>query len=544
MVTRNDRMTMLFAECERTVMDAIVMPFGLSSLIFEDKDGGYIDTIHNVRTGTWVSEENKRTYDSREPYDGGKYHKADGYKNKNRSDSATIASEGKINDTYSNIDIKSGDSHDLDHIQSAKECHDDPGRVLAGISGEEIANRETNLGLTNPHINRTKKAMTMEEYIAYRKAKISNIEEGIAKLEAKANDGTLTPGQQQQLEKLRESKAKYDNDGFNEDKAREADRKARDAYNHEVNKKYYLSKKFAMDLGFACGKAGIQMGLQQVIGLFLREFASRAIQEVRIICRTHTDNSRPIFSRIKNALQNIYNSMIRSASWKRVLEVFLKGGLGGMLSTLVTTLINAFATTAKNLVKAIRESAAKLVDAFKVLIFPPEGATRGDVGRIFFKSLSVALIVGVGVAIEGALHTSLDALPFGSQIVAVLFAILTGVSVAIAGFIIDCWFDKGSNLLESYENFCKLGNQQEKLNHALVELTDEYVQSVENYERALRKSEGLYVQYLLMKESTEILACENEILGMAYANLVNCQEANIKKLKSVAIDIERLSRKY
>lgn len=543
MITRNDRMNMLFAECEQTVLGAIIKPFGLSNLIFQDKDGGYVDTIHNVRTGVWVDEVHKQAYDMRQPYDSDVYHKAAGYKRRNAADGKVIEEEGRISDGYSTNDIKRGDKRDLDHKISAKETSDDAGRVLAGVDGGEIANRDTNLCSTNAHINRTKKAMSMEEYIAYRKTKVSQIESDIARLEEKSKGGPLTPGQSKQLEKLKESRDKYANDGFDEAKAREEDRKAREAYNNEINRKYYLSADFAKDLGIKGLSNGIKMGLQQVLGLFLQEFSMRAIREVRVICHTQEKNSEPIFKRVKDALKRIFNGMTRETKWKNVLATFARGGIGGFLSTIVTTLINAFATTAKNLVRAIRESCTELVGAFKVLIMPPEGATNGDVGRLFFKGLSTAIILGLGVAIEGALHTALDGMPFGQQITMVLMAILTGVSVALAGFIIDCWFDVGDNLLESYQNFCKLGSTQRRLTRSLLDITRGYVESAENFELLLRKERHEYAKFLLMKESVSALQRELDLFGGRIEITADIQEKTAAKLEVLAADVKKLIRR-
>ena len=49
--------------------------------------------------------------------------------------------------TGENIRIINGSVH-LDHVVSAKEIHNDGGRILAGIEGVDLANTKTNLALT------------------------------------------------------------------------------------------------------------------------------------------------------------------------------------------------------------------------------------------------------------------------------------------------------------------------------------------------------------------------------------------------------------
>ena len=43
----------------------------------------------------------------------------------------------------------SDDKKNLDHIISAKEIHDDPGRILAERDGAELANDASNLAFTH-----------------------------------------------------------------------------------------------------------------------------------------------------------------------------------------------------------------------------------------------------------------------------------------------------------------------------------------------------------------------------------------------------------
>ena len=219
-----ERLDALLAECKRTTIDAIIGPFGLSYALFADKDGGYVDTVHNVREGVWVDDEAKRRYDGREEYDSGKYHADQRYRDRNAETSRRRKAGETIADGYSDRPIKPDENKDLDHVISAKETHEDPALVLADLDSPEdkleLANDESNFQDTNRHINRGKGELSMDEYIEARKKKISNIEDTISKLEQKQREGSLTDGQKRALEEAKAAKKKFDEDGFNEEKAR------------------------------------------------------------------------------------------------------------------------------------------------------------------------------------------------------------------------------------------------------------------------------------------------------------------------------------
>ncbi len=67
-------------ELERTVAQSLFTSFGLDFLLFEDKKGGNVDTISNVRQGIWATEEEQRKYSSQlGSYDAAAYHTHNNY---------------------------------------------------------------------------------------------------------------------------------------------------------------------------------------------------------------------------------------------------------------------------------------------------------------------------------------------------------------------------------------------------------------------------------------------------------------------------------
>ncbi len=94
----------------------------------------------------------------------------------------------------------SDDKKNLDHIISAKEIHDDPGRILAERDGAELANDASNLAFTHESLNKSKKADSMDAFICTLQKNREDTLRQIAELESQA---TLTEKEKKRLISLR-----------------------------------------------------------------------------------------------------------------------------------------------------------------------------------------------------------------------------------------------------------------------------------------------------------------------------------------------------
>lgn len=529
-MNRTERIDALLEECKRTTIDAIIGPFGLSYAIFSDKDGGYVDTIHNVREGVWIDEDSKSRYEARTPYDGDDYHGDKAYIDRNKQTADRRKAGETIQDGYSDRPIKPEDAKDLEHIVSGKENHDDPAAVLAGLDSLEdkigLANSDFNFLDTNPHVNRGKGDKTMREYIRDRREKIKNLDETIRRLEQKKQEnGTLTPGQERALEEAKAGKRKFDEDGFNEKKALAADKKARHARDKKLKDAY--RGKFIKETGKQCAINGVKMGMQQVLGMFLHEFTEESLIQIRVILTVHRKEDGDLFARIHKSVQSVYNRIKEKAKWKEILSTFGEGTLAGVLSTLITTLINTFATTAKRFVKAIREGFMALIKAFKVLFVHPKDWTAEQVKYQFIKLFSGAIIVALGVVIDGALQQALAAVPFGSQIAGVLSAILIGVATALACYFIDSAAEKARVRKEFAQNTFDLSQKWAVLNEELVSVTNNYMATVMTYRESIRRNEELNNMFVWLSDSCEGIG---ETVGQYLNTLVEGEQAREKLL--------------
>ena len=109
------------------------------------------------------------------------------------------------------------------------------------------------------------------------------------------------------------------------------------------------------------------------------------------------------------------------------LRKFIDGGIAGVLSSITTTICNIFFTTAKNVVKIIRQSYASIVQAAEVLLINPDGYLFGDrmlaVTKIIATGASIVVGSMVSIALEG---TALGQIP-GDIVQTFLGSLVTGI---------------------------------------------------------------------------------------------------------------------
>lgn len=165
-------MTGLFRQYERVLVESLVTSFALDFLV-KDQYGGDVDTIHNVRKigqddkMTYKNMLNQQEYEQRGEYVYDSYHsgKDTNYAKMTHELREAAQKEGKpvpIKDEYTGDTIyvlgkSKGAPPDkrasLDHVLTAKTIHEDRGRVLSGIKGEELADARDNLRWTNTSLN-------------------------------------------------------------------------------------------------------------------------------------------------------------------------------------------------------------------------------------------------------------------------------------------------------------------------------------------------------------------------------------------------------
>jgi len=414
----------LFRQYERVLVESLVTSFALDLLV-NDQHGGDVDTIHNVRQigqdgkMGYKNVLNQQAYEQRGGYSYDSYHagKDTNYAKMTREAREEAKKTGKptpIMDEYTGENVyvlgkskgaPSDKKASLDHVLTAKTIHEDQGRVLAGIKGEELADARDNLRWTNVSLNSSMGStkdkdgnpVDIPDYIALH----PELPE-----ETKAN----------MMKSYNEAKASYEK---------------------KLAQAYYTSPRFAKDIAKAAGNVGVRMGARQVAGFMFAEMWF-AVKEEFQNSDQETDFDMKIFlERIGRGLKRGCENA--KEKYADAFSRFLNGAAAGALSSITTTLCNIFFTTAKNVVRLIRQVYPSLVEAAKVFFINPECYTFGERMRAVAKILATGASVVTGVVVSEAISkTPITAIPVLSDVVPVFCgAFVSGIMSCTLLYFLD-----------------------------------------------------------------------------------------------------------
>lgn len=478
---REQRLQKLFADCQQQVLSQIIGPFGLSTAMFADKNGGNVTTLHNFKRqdADYVATESDKvlhaqskkqysTKDVRPEYEikTAPNAKASGEATweKKRSD--------KINsgiDEYTGLAV-SADRADLDHVVSISEVHNDPmmhlalgkvtidketGQLKADVSQiRKIVNSDENLALTDRSLNRSKGDKNLEEWVA-----------------TERKDGTTNA------------------EKFGVDKER-VEKKYKTAKSHiENNAKNGLLKKQKSEL-FSTGiDQAIRMGMRQALGLLLTELVNGLFNEFKVLLKQGVEAGKTLFEEIRQRLARVIMSVVRKIP-DAVGQMF-QGGISGFMSNLLTFLINNFISTAKRFVTVIREGLLGLFRAFKMIFFPPKHMTGDQALQEGLKILTTVVITSVGILLNETVATFMATVPFlkpfADSITSVLIGIMTGLLSAFLAYQIDCLFDRYKHSLsEKFMNeLLTDAKRRDEFTSELVTLSETSLGNIENYSKSV-----------------------------------------------------------
>ena len=407
----DDIMDSLFKQYEHVIVESLISSFGLDFLI-KDQHGGDVDTIHNVRqigNGDmyYKNDANEVAYNNTPEYNKklkSAYDSDPRFKEINKKYS-TEKKEGTLQDAYTGKTVARNANIELDHVISTKEIHEDRGRILAGINGYDLANQPENLMPTDRSINRSMQNKSKEDYCNYLNDKKTERQAAIQSLKEKSE---LTDKEKSLLHKYEQQEA------VDYEKMKQIDATARKSYNDSINRTYYTSKAFRTDTMKAAGTVGIQMGIRQAVGLIFTEVWFAVQDEFDHV--QHPFDLSDFLISIGNGIKKGFANA--KSKYREILNKFKDGAIAGILSSLTTTICNIFFTTAKNVVKLIRQSYASLVEAAKVLFINPENFPYGERMRATAKILASGASVVVGTIVSEAIgKTGINTIPILNEIV-------------------------------------------------------------------------------------------------------------------------------
>lgn len=412
----------LINACKDSVIESIIGPFGLSKFMIKDKNGGNVTTLHNfkkqaelIKNGdsskVIVANDNdlnkaKNFVNSNESFDRKEYEGKD-FKEKRKK---RLQHEGPLIDEYTGKEItKDGRAH-LDHIVSAKEIHEDPTNHLFMDENQRrnMAINDKNLAMTSGSLNQSKGKESMEDFL----------------------DNTYKSGPNKGM--TREEKYEIDRE-----KALEKDKEARKHIKDTQEKA--KRKKQGKELLDTSIDQGLKQGSQQAIGVVLHAFVDASFIEISDFVKIRLNSKKNIdksfFEELKVRLNNIKNKVLDS--FKYAVEMFATGFISGMLSNMITVILNSFTTTYKNIVRIIREGIISLVKALKMIVMPSDNMTKAERLHEASKILASAIVIGAGIMIEEWLQKNLSMFPFSDKILAVCMGLITGLLTIFVVYAID-----------------------------------------------------------------------------------------------------------
>lgn len=449
-------------EINQVITKSLVTTFGLDFLLFEDKKGGDVDTIQNVRQGIWATEAEKTKYDNKGDYkpavlgnDGnpiydynGKVKKKDIYHNNSEyrvrgKKDAELKKSGLLHDKYRDSTMSVSEDRQLDHIISASEIHHDAGRVLAEKDGIKLANADTNLTSTHSYINNIKRDHSPEKFFnEVVPQKINQEKNQLIKKQEKIKTLPVDTPEQKDVKRRLENEINDHKknietlESINKTKSLEIVDSARDAYEKEVNS-YYSSSKFFKSSLKTAGVAGIKMGLRETLGLILAEIWFELQEVIPSIYAKYKKIEFKVKSFLDDLKYTFLNIIERvKQRFKNIVASFRDATISGFFASLSTTILNIFLTTTKFWGKLIRESWLNLIKVMKMAFFNPENLSTGELTKATFKILSASVGLIVGMLIHESL-AALNSMPLGNLVVDFVSALTSGIVILALNYFIE-----------------------------------------------------------------------------------------------------------
>ncbi|WP_303747849.1 hypothetical protein [Stenotrophomonas pigmentata] len=394
------------------VIDSVLGPFGLSRSMFSDKDGGSITTAHNFE----------------EALADGKEHLI-ALRDAERLQSLKESRENRIDRSAGNKQqgIAPGKHHAYDQaLEQAMPLKSATPDTKDAYTGRDMKTPSRDHVIPVGEIERSAKgqlAQTPEERVQTATLK-ENLVWTEKSLNSSKQDSDLMLWATAETAPLAGTNdRRY---GIDMEKAQEIYETSKKAVERKQNlamlKKQ--SKEFLIEGGSEAGK----LALRQILGMILKDLASGLIDDVKQLVRDGFQSLKQLAELLKARLLATASTL--KEKWADFLKEGGMAGFAGLLSNLITLLINSFVTTAKRIVTIIRESTLAVIRSIKLIALPPEGMSGSDIAMEVLKLLSGGLVTAATLLLQESVAKAIESIPlltpFAQDISSVLVAILSG----------------------------------------------------------------------------------------------------------------------
>jgi hypothetical protein len=380
----------LVREYGQVISSTVITSFGLGPFFHQgDKEGGNVTTIHNARKGIYGNESDRYNDKMRKKYDYSKTRKK------------VLEQNMQINGFYKDgYTGKQTDNPNVDHIAPLKSFHNNGGFMLSDEAKKSFSNDTRNLIVTDESLNKSKNAHDLNDFMS-----------------------TTVKGQEENNHSRFEMDKRRTNAAAN---------RANSAYDDHKPTKLEKTKYYAKNGASAASKEAIKMGARQAWGMLIYIFSKELFEELKVHGKKFKQYAKEgrLISEFKAILIRIKAKVF--SQLKNVVSAFKEGVVSGFFSSIITTVVNCFATTSKRLVRIIREGFLSIFKAIKLLVFTPKELTKKEASREAIKLLISGLFVAGGIVVEEILEKKLIALGVPGSIANIISSTLTGIITGIA----------------------------------------------------------------------------------------------------------------
>jgi hypothetical protein len=488
----DEKFSALIEACQNDCLQAVIRPFGLARILFVDKEGGSVDTIHNVSTQSkdrkgnrrFLAEE-KRTTESGEVTATSREYTIDQRGKATYVDDGSVVSEkvikswsrpifvfatdgerrkhdqainhsgevakkvrgraeysATVEETRKQLEagtladplsrngqnFSTGESVHVDHTVPCIEIARDARVSLADIPVDRLANMKINLMPMREYANTSKNGDPVKLVVTRWEKNI----QAISKIEDLRSTAPLTTTQEEALRKLKEIQA------MDLAKLMEADETVRDEITRIVKDEYYFGTKFRDRVVNTSVSAGLKMGMQQAVGVLMEEFVRAAFAEVKDTWKNGFKGTvdDAFLDALKLRLMRI--ALRVQSKWKGALSAAVDGGISGFLSNLVNVIINVFTTTEAHVARMLREGFMSLYGALRTLAIPSEGQSLAQAADAALKVLATGVMTTAGIGLQVSLEAKLVILgPLAPYVSSIGAGMITGLGTAFAVYMLD-----------------------------------------------------------------------------------------------------------
>jgi hypothetical protein len=372
---------------------------------------------------------------------------------------------GDLVDKYTGKEFQKNDRMNVDHVIPKKKLFDSARRKQAGLSVEQLANKEQNLQPTNESLNKSKGKKSNKEYILDKIKREKDLIQQNERDNKKIENSNLSDLEKKSQIK-KNNKRLQDKLDADPDKMLKAQKEAEKAINKDI------AVGAVKQVGKKAGKDALKVMLVSALFTLLKEIMNGLVR---------------FFKSEKKSMDNFLSEMKSSIKGflKKILS-FIQTGLSNFIGTIVSEIFGPIVSTIKKLASVIKQSISSLSEAIFYLL---DKKNRNisfsikimQVGKIIVAGLTGITALGLGEVIEKGLGTILPALSvikiplLGSlaNIIGIFMgAIISGIIGAVAIYFIQKAIEKKMKN-ETLSKQIDKGNEVLATQHKIQKLNEE-----------------------------------------------------------------------